>query len=105
MKKSLTSQQNPVINQRKMATVVTNKTRITATQRTAGKESPVEPSLPSKNAVAVVYRSAKGCHVYTREYSESVMLAAGVAIGYGTLMTLTGTSNKIKKGFTNQSHK
>lgn len=29
---------------------------------------------------------------------QSVMLAAGVAMGYGSAMTLTDTSNKIKKG-------
>jgi long-subunit acyl-CoA synthetase (AMP-forming) len=29
---------------------------------------------------------------------QSVMLAAGVAIGYGSPMTLTDTSNKVKKG-------
>nr|AFK35476.1 unknown [Lotus japonicus] len=30
--------------------------------------------------------------------AESVMLAAGCAIGYGSPMTLTDTSNKVKKG-------
>lgn len=29
---------------------------------------------------------------------QSVMLAAGCAIGYGSTLTLTDTSNKIKKG-------
>lgn len=29
---------------------------------------------------------------------QSVMLAAGCAIGYGSPMTLTDTSNKVKKG-------
>lgn len=29
---------------------------------------------------------------------QSVMLAAGCAIGYGSVLTLTDTSNKIKKG-------
>ncbi|KAI5406327.1 hypothetical protein KIW84_052897 [Lathyrus oleraceus] len=76
------------------------------------KESPVEPSLPSKNVVAVAYRSAKGRHDYTREYCsiEAAVMTVipnlgSVAIGYATLMTLTGTSSKIKKGFTNQGHK
>ncbi|KAI5396691.1 hypothetical protein KIW84_062782 [Lathyrus oleraceus] len=76
------------------------------------KESPVEPSLHSKNVVAVVYRSAKGRHDYTREYCsiEATVMTVipnlgSFAIGYATLMTLTGTSSKIKKGFTNQGHK
>ncbi|XP_047333747.1 long chain acyl-CoA synthetase 8-like [Impatiens glandulifera] len=36
-------------------------------------------------------------HVFELE-AEIVMLSAGVAIGYGSAMTLTDTSNKIKKG-------
>ncbi|CAO2812902.1 unnamed protein product [Amaranthus hypochondriacus] len=36
-------------------------------------------------------------HVLELE-AETVMLAAGAAIGYGTTLTLTDTSNKIKKG-------
>lgn len=36
-------------------------------------------------------------HVFELE-AEIVMLASGVAIGYGSAMTLTDTSNKIKKG-------
>lgn len=31
-------------------------------------------------------------------FVQTVMLAAGAAIGYGTTLTLTDTSNKIKKG-------
>ena len=31
-------------------------------------------------------------------FLQSVMLAAGSAIGYGSTLTLTDTSNKIKKG-------
>ncbi|KAI5446140.1 hypothetical protein KIW84_014119 [Lathyrus oleraceus] len=56
-----------------------------------GKESLVKPSLPSKNVVVVVM-------YISGSTAESVMMAADVAIGYGTPMTLTDTSNKIKKG-------
>ncbi|GLT94224.1 hypothetical protein SLE2022_119770 [Rubroshorea leprosula] len=102
-----------------------------------GKVSPVPPSLPSKNGIAVImYTSGstglpKGvmithgnivatvaavmmvipklgtndvylaylplAHVFELA-AESVMLAAGAAIGYGSPSTLTDTSNKIKKG-------
>ncbi|XP_062152220.1 long chain acyl-CoA synthetase 8 [Alnus glutinosa] len=102
-----------------------------------GKRSPVNPSLPSKNGIAVVmYTSGstglpKGvmithgnivataagvmkvipklgrndvylaylplAHVFELA-AESVMLAAGCAMGYGSALTLTDTSNKIKKG-------
>ncbi|KAI5439385.1 hypothetical protein KIW84_024965 [Lathyrus oleraceus] len=61
----------------------------------------VIPNLGSKDVCLAYLLLA---HVFEIA-AESVMLAAGVAIGYATLMTLTGTSNKIKKGFTNQSHK
>ncbi|XP_021889993.1 long chain acyl-CoA synthetase 8 isoform X1 [Carica papaya] len=102
-----------------------------------GKRSPLEPSLPSKDDVAVImYTSGstglpKGvmmtqgnivataagvmtvipklgrndvflaylplAHVFELE-AETVMMAAGCAIGYGSALTLTDTSNKIKKG-------
>ncbi|GLT51411.1 hypothetical protein SLA2020_248240 [Shorea laevis] len=102
-----------------------------------GKVSPVPPSLPPKNGIAVImYTSGstglpKGvmithgnivatvaavmmvipklgtndvylaylplAHVFELA-AESVMLAAGAAIGYGSPLTLTDTSNKIKKG-------
>lgn len=60
----------------------------------------VIPNLGSKDVCLAYLLLA---HIFEIA-AESVMLAAGVAIGYATLMTLTGTSNKIKEGFTNQGH-
>ncbi|KAK0589331.1 hypothetical protein LWI29_012780 [Acer saccharum] len=90
-----------------------------------GRSNPVDPSLPSKNGTAVImYTSGRPtkataaavktvipklgrddvylaylplAHVFELA-AESVMLAAGCAIGYGSTLTITGTSSKIKKG-------
>lgn len=46
----------------------------------------------------VVYKSCR--HFYDMLFLsiQTVMLASGTAIGYGSALTMTDTSNKIKKG-------
>ncbi|XP_038692653.1 long chain acyl-CoA synthetase 8-like isoform X3 [Tripterygium wilfordii] len=58
-----------------------------------GKDHPVTESLPSKNDIAVVMYTSGSTGL-----PKSVMMCAGCAIGYGSALTLTDTSNKIKKG-------
>ncbi|KAL2924300.1 Long chain acyl-CoA synthetase 8 [Bienertia sinuspersici] len=61
---------------------------------TAAAVMTVVPNL-GRNDVYLAYLPL--AHVLELE-AETVMLASGAAIGYGTTLTLTDTSNKIKKG-------
>ncbi|XP_026448020.1 long chain acyl-CoA synthetase 8-like isoform X2 [Papaver somniferum] len=58
-----------------------------------GKENPAHPRLPSKTDTAVIMYTSGSTGL-----PKTVMLTAGAAIGYGSALTLTDTSNKIKKG-------
>ncbi|KAK6919198.1 AMP-dependent synthetase/ligase [Dillenia turbinata] len=67
-----------------------------------GKANPVQPKLPVKTDTAVIIRDVYLAYLPLAHVlelaAECVMLSAGSSIGYGSALTLTDTSNKIKKG-------
>uniref|UniRef100_A0A804NYI4 4-coumarate--CoA ligase n=1 Tax=Zea mays TaxID=4577 RepID=A0A804NYI4_MAIZE len=58
-----------------------------------GKTSHVDARLPSGSDTAVIMYTSGSTGL-----PKTVMLASGSAIGYGSALTMTDTSNKIKKG-------